>query len=67
MAHYLYCLEKLGDTENILKYEKEYTSQKFKKIEKARIKTMESSDVYNRSSGANSKAIKGKQKNKRKY
>ncbi|MDC0231574.1 hypothetical protein OAK19_06365 [Aureispira] len=66
LAHYLYCLEKLGDTENILKYEKEYSRQKFRKIEKERIKIMESSEVYNRSSGTNSKTIKGKQKKKRK-
>lgn len=49
LAHYLYCLEKLGDTENIRSFEEEYTRQKFKKIERERQRAMETSDVYKRS------------------
>lgn len=49
LAHYLYCLEQLGDTENIRSFEEEYTRQKFKKIERERQKVMETSEVYKRS------------------
>lgn len=61
LAHYLYCLEKLGDTENIRTFEEEYTRQKFKKIERERKQAMENSPVYNRSKG-----IQNNKKNKRK-
>lgn len=49
LAHYLYCLERLGDTENIRSFEKEYTHQKFKRIERERRHVMENSEVYKRS------------------
>lgn len=49
LAHYLYCLEKLGNQETIDSFEEEYTRQKFKRIERARKKAMENSPVYKRS------------------
>jgi tetratricopeptide (TPR) repeat protein len=55
LAHYLYCLERLGDNENIRSFEEEYTRQKFKKIERERQKVMENSEVYRRSEGLNKK------------
>ncbi len=60
LAHYLYCLEKLGDTENIQKFEADYNRSKFKKIEKERKKAMESSPVYNRSLDIQNKTPKEK-------
>ncbi len=51
LAHYLYCLERLGDTDNIRSFEEEYTHQKFKKIERERQRVMETSPVYRRSEG----------------
>lgn len=67
LSHYLYCLENLGDTENIRTFEEEYTRQKFKKIERERKQAMEDSPVYNRSKGIQNKKGKNdkrKQKNK---
>ncbi|MFT5646876.1 MAG: hypothetical protein ACI976_001562 [Aureispira sp.] len=64
LAHYLYCLEKLGDTEHIRTFEDEYTRQKFRKIEKERKQVMENSSVYSRSKGIQSKNNKRK-KNKK--
>lgn len=49
LAHYLYCLDKLGDNVNIRNFEEEFTRQKFKKIEKERQEAMEANPVYNRS------------------
>ncbi|MGH1337689.1 MAG: hypothetical protein ACRBFS_16335 [Aureispira sp.] len=49
LAHYLYCLDRLGDTENIRSFEDEYTQQKFKKIERERQRAMETNEVYKRS------------------
>lgn len=49
LAHYLYCLEKLGNKENIASFEEEYTHQKFKRIERERKRAMENSLVYRRS------------------
>lgn len=49
LAHYLYCLEKLGNQENIESFEEEYTQQKFKRIERERRRAMENSPVYRRS------------------
>lgn len=49
LAHYLYCLEQLGDEENVLSFEEEYTRQKYKKIERERQRVMETSEVYKRS------------------
>lgn len=60
LAHYLYCLEKLGDTENISSFEEEYTRQKFKKIERERRLAMETSPVYNRSLHVQGKSPHGK-------
>jgi len=60
LAHYLYCLQKLGDTENIGNFEAEYTQSKYKKIERERRKAMESSPVYNRSLGVQNKTPKDK-------
>lgn len=60
LAHYLYCLEKLGDTENIRSFEEEYTHQKFKKIERERKRAMETSSVYNRSLNIQNKRPKNK-------
>lgn len=65
LAHYLYCLERLGDTENIRTFEEEYTHQKFKKIERERKQAMESNSVYRRSKGIQNKNNKRK-KNKKK-
>lgn len=55
LAHYLYCLEKLGDEENISSFEEEYTRQKFKRIERERKLAMENSPVYKRSKNKNHK------------
>ncbi|WP_264793294.1 hypothetical protein [Aureispira anguillae] len=60
LAHYLYCLEKLGDTENITSFEEEYTRQKFKKIERERKQAMEKSSVYSRSLGIQNKTPNGR-------
>ena len=49
LAHYLYCLEKLGNEENIDSFEEEYTRQKFKRIERERRRAMENNPVYRRS------------------
>lgn len=65
LAHYLYCLEKLGDTENIRNFEEEYTRQKFRKIERERKQAMENNDVYSRSLKHQNKPIREK-KNKSK-
>ncbi|CAA6828634.1 MAG: Unknown protein [uncultured Aureispira sp.] len=65
LAHYLYCLEKLGDTENIRTFEEEYTRQKFKKIERERKEAMENSPVYSRSKGIQNKNNKRKKKEKK--
>jgi hypothetical protein len=65
LAHYLYCLEKLGDTDNIRTFEEEYTRQKFKKIERERKQAMENSPVYNRSKGIQNKKTKKKKEPKK--
>lgn len=49
LAHYLYCLDKLGDNVNIKNFEEEFTRQKFTKIEKERLQAMESNETYKRS------------------
>ena len=56
LAHYLYCLEKLGDLAFMDRYQQSYSKVKSRKIEKERKKVMESSDVYNRSKGRTSRA-----------
>jgi hypothetical protein len=56
LAHYLYCLEKLGDLAFMDRYQQSYSKVKSRKIEKERKKIMESSDVYNRSKGRSSRA-----------
>ncbi len=66
LANYLYCLEKLGDTENIRTFEEEYTRQKFKKIERERKQAMENSPVYNRSKGIQNDKKKKKRERKEK-
>ena len=65
LAHYLYCLEKLGDTENIRTFEEEYTRQKFKKIERERKQAMENSPIYNRSKGIQNKNDKRRNNQKK--
>ena len=51
LAHYLYCLEKLGDLDFMERYQQSYSRVKSRKIEKERKKAMESSALYNRSKG----------------
>ena len=63
LAHYLYCLEKLGDTEFLHRYESEYSRQKSRKIEKDRKKVMESSPEFMRSKGIKPKDKKKKNAN----
>jgi tetratricopeptide (TPR) repeat protein len=46
LAHYLYCLNKLGDKESIKNFKGDFQNE-FKKIEKERIKIMEASAMYN--------------------
>lgn len=65
LAHYLYCLDRLGDTENIRSFEEEYTRQKFKKIEKERERVMETNEVYKRSQRFQSSDKQGKKSDKK--
>lgn len=66
LAHYLYCLEKLGDTQNIRNFEEEYTRQKFRKIERERKHAMETNPVYSRSIKHQHKAPKERKHKKEK-
>ena len=63
LAHYLYCLEKLGDTEFLHRYESDYSRQKSRKIEKERKKAMENSPEFMRSKGIKAKDKKKKNAN----
>lgn len=45
LAHFLYCLDKLGNKETIQNFEGDF-SEEFENIEKERIKLMKESDVY---------------------
>ena len=65
LAHYLYCLDRLGDTENIRSFEEEYTRQKFKKIEKERERVMETNEVYKRSQRFQRQDKQGKKPDKK--